>query len=134
MKLFRHLSSIMVAFIFLGILMGCGNNSYPAGPVTATATFPRIIEKSKKDKRYIIMYSGVNVYNVVGVQVNKSKENMTVQLDRVDSMQRSANKAADTVGYRNAKTYVYMKDSTSYTLDEPHTIPLANVSRIELKN
>lgn len=87
------------------------------------------------------MYSGINVYSVVSVQVDKLKEHMTVQLDKVDSARLTNNIMADTVGSNSGKgkpltnstIHLYTKDSTSYTLDEPHTIALANVAKIEIQ-
>jgi len=98
--------------------------------------FPGVLERAQKDKKYIILYSGVNIYSVVSAQTDKAKEHMTVQLDKVDSTKLTGGVSANTTGNSVipglSKVYVYMKDSTSYTLDEPHTIPLANVSRIIL--
>jgi hypothetical protein len=128
--------------ILLNLLVACGGNSYPAGPVTSTNAYPRILEKARKDKKYVVMYSGVNVYNVQSVEVDKIKQHMTVQLDKIDSIQLSYKTASDTVSRKPAngqpaalsKILLYMKDSTSYTLDEPHTIPLANLGRIEFQH
>jgi hypothetical protein len=141
MKFSKYLNTIIFALIFLSFISGCLTHRYQSGTVTSTAAYPAIIERAKKDKRYFIMYSGINIYSVVSVQVDKAKEHMTVQLDKVDSARLTNNTIADTVGYNSGKgkplttsiIHLYTKDSTSYTLDEPHTIPLANVAKIEMQ-
>ena len=134
-------NTVITAFALAVISSGCSMGSYPASPVTAVGSYPKALSKAKKDERYMIMYSGTNVYNVTSVLLHKADKNMTVQLDRVDSTQLSTTTAVDTIGYAartnkpaaNAKKVtLYMKDSTTYTLDEPHTIPLANIAKIEL--
>ena len=138
MKLYH--GTIILVVILSVFTQGCSNRHYPASPVTSSAAFPGVLERAQKDKKYIIMYSGVNIYSVVSAQTDKAKEHITVQLDKVDSTQLTESKSLNTVSNTTAnsalpafsKVYLYMKDSTSYTLDEPHTIPLANVSRIVL--
>lgn len=142
MKFLKSLNTILFFFISVNVITGCATHSIQKSPVTSPSAYPRVLEQAKKDKRYFIMRSGVNIYTVVSVQIDKKKENMTVQLDKVDSAHLSYNKLTDTIGTtpgkdrpRNFSTVqVYMKDSTSYTLDEPHTIPLVKVARIELEN
>jgi len=128
--------TIILVVILSNFITGCSNRNYPASPVTSSAVFPGVLERAQKDKKYIILYSGVNIYSVVSAQTDKAKEHMTVQLDKVDSTKLTGGVSANTTGNSVipglSKVYVYMKDSTSYTLDEPHTIPLANVSRIIL--
>ena len=139
MKLSIQLNTIIVAFILISIAPGCSTHLSQSGSVASVRAYPGVIERAKKDKKYFIMYSGVNIYTVVSVQVDKTKEHMTVQLDKVDTLQLSNGKTASPLGDNSgkvesstlSKVYFYMKDSASYTLDEPHTIPLANVSRIE---
>lgn len=85
MKLSRYFNTIIFSLIFVSFISGCLTHRYRSGTITSTAAYPAIIERAKKDKRYFIMYSGVNIYTVVSVQVDKAKEHMTVQLDKVDS-------------------------------------------------
>lgn len=141
MNSFLYLGTAIFAFILTGVISGCSSHHSQSGSVASVRAYPAIIERAKKDKKYFIMYSGVNIYTVVSVQVDKAKENITVQLDKVDTLQLANGKTASPLGDNSgkiesptlSKVYLYMKDSTSYTLDEPHTIPLVNVSRIELQ-
>jgi hypothetical protein len=88
----------------------------------------------------MMLHSGINLYSITSVQVDRSKKQMTVQLDIPDSSNRTdANNAA--VGTVTPKAsgqaatpqlHVHMSDSTSYTLDEPHTLSLDKVAKIEV--
>ena len=75
------------------------------------------------------MYSGVDTFAVTSITVERSSKEFTVQLDKSDSLQRVVNSKLPP---SNKIIYIYMKDSTSYTLDEPHTIPLKNISRLRI--
>lgn len=88
------------------------------------------------------MQSGINIYHVNSVDLDKAKKQLTVTLDKVDSLRLVyfKNPALRTSGQSTANAatnheiHMYMKDSTSYTLDEPHTLPVNNVARVELVN
>jgi hypothetical protein len=121
------------AIILSGCLVGCSNNTSPnktvSQDVSQTSVNPRMIARANKAKRYFIMYSGVDTYRVTSAEVEKNKQQFTVRLAKVDSMHLAGlrNPAAATGNL----THMYMRDSTSYTLDEPHTIALTKVARIE---
>lgn len=126
------------AFIFSSALSGCSNSYSKARPVTPASDYPAAIETASKDHRYLIMQSGINLYTVTSVDLDKAKQEMMVTLNKVDSS-RLVN--AKELGFKRYKLqkgesrsqlHLYMTDSTSYTLDEPHTIPLTKVGRVEL--
>ena len=129
---------VILAALF--ILPGCSGNYYKTTTLTRKAKYARAIEKAKEDKQYFILYSGINIYSVTSVDVDKPKQQFTVQLDKVDSMnmanlgdsgtKRPRPKTGE--GSSLSKILVYMSDSTSYTLDEPHTLPIDKVAKIEL--
>ncbi len=129
MKIFSYWSTTVFAFIFLCSLPGCSNQYNSTAPITNTSAFARTLEQAKKDKRYIVMHSGVDFYSIRQVEVEKSKQNFTVHLNLVDSIHKANINNPKQLGEKHL--HVYMKDSTSYTLDEPHTIPLNKVARIE---
>jgi hypothetical protein len=126
MKIITASRLISFAFIFSCCLLSClsGNN------ITRTVAFPRAIEKGKKDKNYFIMQSGVDVYRIKSIEVEKSKQQFTVLLDRVDSLHLAGKKKNKSLNEKLIE--LHMKDSTSYTLDEPHTIALNKVASIQV--
>src|SRR4051812_9103112 len=71
-------------FTFFVAIYGCGNH-LTAKSVTATAGFPDAIDDARKDKRYFIMKSGLNIYTITSVDLDRAKQQMTVTLDKVDS-------------------------------------------------
>ncbi|MDB5246556.1 MAG: hypothetical protein JWQ40_950 [Segetibacter sp.] len=71
----------------------------------------------------MVLHSGINIYSITHVQVDKAKEHFTVQLDKVNS-----SRTAPVL----SELHVYTIDSTSYTMDEPHTIPFTNVAKVEV--
>lgn len=85
-----------------------------------------------------MLHSGVNIYTVVSVEVHKSKKQMTVQLDKPDSLHSFYVTNHETKPYKPnpelSEMHMYMTDSVSYTLDEPHEILLEKVAKIELIN
>jgi hypothetical protein len=125
--------------VFAFLLYGCTNQLAGEKSVTNTSAFPTMLERAMKNKRYFIMQSGVNIYTVTSIDLDKRKQQMTVTLDRADSLRvvyfknptLTTNQTAGSQAQMH-EIHVYMKDSTSYTLDEPHTIPIERVSRIEL--
>jgi len=112
-------------------LLGCyvQNNSEP---ITQARVFPKTIERAKKDKRHFIMYSGRDTFTVTSIMIENGKRDFTVQLDRVDSLYRA--NLNNSKALPGKQLFLYMQDSTSYTLDEPHTIPLTKVARIQLSD
>ncbi|WP_018616561.1 hypothetical protein [Segetibacter koreensis] len=140
MKTSPFYSIAIFAFIFSFAFSSCSNGYLNAKTVTSQSKYPGVIERAKKDQRYFILQSGINVYNITSVDLDKAKKEMTVTLDKVDSSRLVNVKNVETNGYQLkkgedsvlSKIYLYMKDSTSYTFDEPHTIPLDKVSRVEL--
>ncbi|GEO07690.1 hypothetical protein [Segetibacter aerophilus] len=132
-----YIATIFAAFILFAF-WGCTSAGYNSGPVTDASSYPRIIERAQKNKRYFIMQSGINFYTVTSVDVDKAKKQLTVTLDKVDSLRLVYFKNPTSRAGQTQRTgtsheiHMYMKDSTSYTLDEPHTLPLNNVARVEL--
>ena len=140
MKTYRFCCAAFFAFILSCALFACSNTYTASKPVTEASKFPAAIEKAKKRHRYFIMQSGLNLYTVTSVDLDQAKQHMTVTLDKVDSLRLENTANAAGKRYKpqkgepspSSKIYLYMKDSTSYTLDEPHTIPLERVDRVEL--
>ncbi len=122
-------STTIFPLILFFTLSGCSvqNNSEA---ITKRSAFSKTIERAKRDKRYFIMYSGKDSFSITSIMVENRKREVTVQLDRIDSIHKAAitNPAASP----EKEIFLYMQDSVSYTLDEPHTIPLTKVRRIEL--
>lgn len=80
----------------------------------------------------MVLHSGVNVYSITSVQVDKARQQATVQLDKVDSLYLvPPGGSAPAAKSRTAAIHWYTSDSTSYTLDEPHTILLDKIARME---
>lgn len=74
------------------------------------------------------MHSGVDSFAVSSVVVERTKRQFTVQLGKLDSTYQ-ATLTAPSSGRQ--PLHLYMLDSTSYTLDEPHTISMTKIGRIE---
>ncbi len=99
--------------------------------ITKRSAFPKAVERAKKDKRYFIMHSGVDTFAVTSLRVENRRE-FTVHLDRMDSLrQRALN---NPLALSDRQAHLFMRDSTSYTLDEPHTLPFNKIARIELED
>lgn len=77
----------------------------------------------------MVMHSGVDTFAVTSVVVERSKRQFTVQLGKLDSLYQATLTAPAPA---KKPIHLFMRDSTSYTLDEPHTIPLNRIARIEL--
>jgi hypothetical protein len=139
MKISQLVKTAFYVFTFFVAITGCSNR-LKAKSVTAAAGFPDAIEEGRKDKRYFIMKSGLNIYTITSVDLDRAKQQMTVTLDKVDSshlvylnnpeVRRTRARVGETPA--QGEIHLYMKDSTSYTLDEPHTIALGKVDRIAL--
>ena len=98
--------------------------------ITKPRAFPKIIERAKKDNRHFILYSGKDTFKVMSIVTENAKRDFTVQLDRVDSLYRANLNSSKPLAGKHI--FLYMQDSISYTLDEPHTIPVNKVARIQL--
>ena len=76
------------------------------------------------------MYSAMDTFVITSVLVERSKQQFTVHLNRLDSLHRVHMNNPKMLAEKHI--HVYVRDSASYTLDEPHTIPLNKVVKIEL--
>lgn len=130
MKIFSYWSTTIFASILLYSLTACSIYHDNTKPITRTSAYPRVIERAKKDKRYMIMHSGTDTFAITSVLVEKRKQHFTVHLARPDSLHRVHMNNPKSLAEKHI--HVYIRDSTIYTLDEPHTIPLTKVARIEL--
>ncbi|TDH26764.1 hypothetical protein EXU57_08075 [Segetibacter sp. 3557_3] len=130
MKIYTLWTTLIFSLFFLASQTGCSSSTATAKSVSNASAYPRILKRADGDKRYLIMYSGVDTYHVKSVQVEKSKQQFTVHLTKVDSLHATSLRNP---GNTTAKLLqMYMRDSTSYTLDEPHTIPMNRVAKIDL--
>lgn len=130
MKIFTHLRLAVFVLMLTCSFPGCSIHQNSTTPITRVSAFPRVIERASKDKRYFVMHSGVDSFAITSVLMEKSKKNFTVHLGKIDSLHRV--NADNTKLSPGKRIDLYMRDSVSYTLDEPHTIPLNKVERIEL--
>lgn len=80
----------------------------------------------------MVMFSGADTFAVTDVQVWRSKRQFTVQLARPDSILVLALRGYPKLPGK--RLYLYLRDSASYTLDEPHTIPMDRIARIGLSD
>ncbi len=117
---------VLVLFVIAAFMAACSSGANSTSTVTARSKYPGILEQAKKDKWPMMMHSGVNRYAINSVELDKDKQQMTVQLQPADSALQAAG-----AGSPSSLLHVYLTDSTSYTLDEPHTIPLEKVARME---
>ena len=138
MKTFKMATFVLLIFATADIITSCANTGYTTRPVSSSADFPAVLETSRKKDRAFILHSGLNIYAVSSLELDKPKENMHVQLKKLDSVQvvqvdapgKTTDKAA--AAGRPNEVHLYMKDSASYLLEEPYTIPLARVARIDI--
>ena len=132
MKTFRNCFMYIVVCALFYILSGCSTHAIPANGAISRSAYPAAIERAQKKKWYMVLHSGINVYSITSVQVDKAKQQATVQLDRVDSLYLiTGSQPAPSARSRTSAMHWYTSDSTSYTLDEPHTIVLDKVTRME---
>ena len=125
MKALRFWSSA-VFFLLVSSLLSCASSN---GHITKMGAYPKAIERARKQHRPMVMHSGVDTFSVTSAIVEKSKRLFTVHLGKLDSLYH----ATLTVPSPAKKPlHLFIRDSTSYTLDEPHTIPLNRIARIEL--
>ncbi len=140
MKTFRFCRAAFFALISLCALSGCSNSYVKAKTVTPASAYPAAIEQANRDNRSFILHSGINVYTITTYQLNKEKQKLDVQLNKLDSLHivnvsdQESGRARPKKGESSLinEIHIYTKDSVSYTLDEPHTIPLENLARIDL--
>ena len=118
---------VLVLFISFIACSPSGNN-----PETSVSSYPSMVERAKKRHHSMLMHSGIDTFLITSVVVEKNRQDFTVHLNRLDSAHRVMLKHP--VDSRGKQLHIYMRDSTLYTLDEPHTIPFAKVSRIESVN
>ena len=91
-----------------------------------------MVERAKREKQNLLLHSGLDTFLITSVVVEKSRQDFTVHLNKLDSINRAIIRNTETgIG---KQLHIYMRDSTLYTLDEPHTIPFAKVSRIKSVN
>ena len=126
MKIFRNSTA---AIILLGFLSACSNNYTSPKTITETGDYARVLARANKGKGYYVMYSGHDTFRITQVEVEKSKQQFTVHLAKVDSAYRANVNHPENMPGR--LIHVYMSDSVSYTLDEPHTIAMNKVARIQ---
>ena len=127
------------AFVFSLGLSGCSTAYVQSKSVIDASDYPAAIERAKKDKRSFILHSGMNVYTITAVQLDHAKQNIHVQLNKLDSLHIVRVAGPNNNQQRPAKNssapgeiHVYMKDSTSYLLEEPYTLSLDKVAKIDL--
>ena len=140
MKTLRFYSTAFFALISLCALSGCSNSYIKSKSVTPASAYPAAIEQANRDNRAFILHSGINVYTITSYQLNKEKQKMDVQLNKLDSLHVVSVSGGESGRSRPKKResslikeiHIYTKDSIDYTLDEPHTIPMEKVARIDL--
>lgn len=88
------------------------------------------MQRAVKEERYFVLYSGLDTFNVTSVLIGKGRKQFTVHLQKPDSLHRVLLSRPGPVSEKQIR--VYLQDTASYTLDEPHTVPLSKVVRIEL--
>ena len=130
MKPFKNLVYIFLLPVISITFFACsapGNNAQ-----TGVSAYPRMVERAKKGHHSLLMHSGIDTFLITSVVVEKSRQDFTVHLNRLDPANRV--RLQDPANSRGKQLHIYMRDSTLYTLDEPHTIPFAKVSRMETVN
>jgi len=122
----KSLLSLTAAIYFL---CSCSSTQNNATTYTSTRQYPKILEQARKESRFIIMYAGLDTFAVSSLVVENNKKEFTVHLDKLDSLHRSTmkNEASTT----EPQVHLFVQDSASYTLDEPHTIPFIKLTRVE---
>jgi hypothetical protein len=70
----------IVSFLFsvlFVIVSACGTTS---DTLTNPSTFAKTIRKASKDKRPMLMFSGVDTFSVAHIMIENKRRDMTVQL------------------------------------------------------
>lgn len=112
-------------FAFWGCVFSCCVAACAPG---RDVTYPKVIERAVKDKHSFVLFSGIDTFAVTSALVGRREKQFTVHLAKMDSLHRAL--LVHPGFYRQVRLYLH--DSVSYTLDEPHTIPLARVAKIEV--
>ncbi|GEO09824.1 hypothetical protein SAE01_23200 [Segetibacter aerophilus] len=129
-----------VAFIFSSVCSGCFQHYFKVVPVKDVAAYPTSVERGKEENRFFILHAGSNAYSITTIHVNKEKQQLELQLSKLDTPHTVyVNKPKYRV-YKPSKgqsqvlteMHLYSKDATSYALSEPLVLPIAEVSKIEL--
>lgn len=134
----QSLRNGLITIVLAGILYGC-SNQYAATPVTKQNAFARTIKRAQDQDRYFVLHSGVDVYRIKFLEVHKAEKNVTVMLDRIDSLKLAGYRARQAAAPGQdevlvsplSQIHLFTRDSTSYTLDEPHTIPFKNLTHLQ---
>ncbi|HZG24157.1 MAG TPA: hypothetical protein VEZ17_06225 [Chitinophagaceae bacterium] len=137
MKVSRCSRYHLLVLVLSMVLWGCASQN-TSGTLTNKSRYAGVLEKARIDKRSMMLHSGINLYTITNVQVDKAHRQFTVQLDMPDSIHRTdANNAAVGTATPNAagqsgsaRLHVHMSDSISYTLDEPHTLSMDKVAKM----
>ena len=127
MKYGNFCSMIIFSLYLLFILPACHT---PNNLITKPSAFAKTIRKANTDKRSFLMYSGIDTFSIIHIMVENARREMTVQLNTIDSIQRKNILYPNNL--KGKQIVLYMRDSVSYTLEEPHTIPIRNIARIQL--
>lgn len=136
----KGLSIVVLALVISVYVVSCSHNAVTAKPVSSASEYPAVIERAQKKHSYMYMRSGINQYTISSIDLDDAKQQMTVTLNKVDTvglvtLSTQDNKPAtptNTGASAKRQIRMYMADSTSYTLDEPHTIPLTKIARLEV--
>lgn len=124
----RNFNTIILSFSWLGIVLSaCGSTNKT---VTDPSHFAKVIKKSNRKHHSLLMFSGVDSFVVTHIMLENRRRDMTVQLDRIDSAQKMA--LMNTGAAKAKQAVLYMRDSTSYLLKEPHTIAVSKIERIQV--
>ncbi len=140
MKIYRFCCTILFAFIFSCALSGCFQYYFKAKPVIPVSAYPAAVEQAKQENRFFILHSGTKAYNITSLQVDQAKQQMELELGQIDSLHTLYVTKPQSRRYRAVKgqsrvlteIHLYLKDTGSYSLNEPLTLPFARVSKIEL--
>lgn len=134
----KFVKNLFFSSIFSFIIGACSSQFSKARTVKPTS-YPAVFNRVKKDHRFSIMQSGINFYTIKSIEVDHSKQQFTVTLDKLDSIKtvyfKNQQSSSNSIkAGEERQLHLYMKDSTSYSLDEPHTILLERVARVALVN
>lgn len=125
-------------FLFVLVLASCSTQHYiDKANGGSTGARAAAIKKAGKNHDYVTLQSGLSYYHVTFAEIDKSKKNVTVTLDRIDSSYYNQLRTKTTQkDLRSSKVlsphmHVILVDTSNYTYDEPHTIPLINIRSLQ---
>lgn len=137
MRPFHSMLKKSLALILFGFIASCMKHYYNPTPVQRS-DYAKQMEKAIKKHHFIYLKSGINLYQVMSLDTDRAKDDVTVTLHQVDSThqyyfknpydRRTRSKESNWPNKPELK--IYLQDSSSYTLDEPHTIPIARIDSI----